>query len=80
MLKNAVGRLKSKRQNLPNKTIIMNKLNLRTTLVCLLIMAISCSSCQAIESIFKAGVWVGAIAVLVVIALIIWLINKAGKK
>jgi hypothetical protein len=46
----------------------------------LLFMAISFSSCQAIESIFKAGVWVGVIAVVVVIAVIFWLINKAGKK
>jgi hypothetical protein len=58
----------------------MDKFNLRTVLVFILIMAISFSSCQVIESIFKAGVWVGVIAVVVVIALIFWLINKAGKK
>jgi len=43
-------------------------------------MAISLISCQAIESIFKAGVWVGVIGVVLVIAIIFWLINKAGKK
>ena len=58
----------------------MDKFNLRTALVFMLVMAISFSSCQAIESIFKAGVWVGVIAVVVVIALIFWLISKAGKK
>ncbi|HEY0176711.1 MAG TPA: hypothetical protein VGC08_10055 [Pedobacter sp.] len=34
------------------------------------------ASCQAIESIFKAGVWSGIIIVVVVLALIIWVISK----
>ena len=58
----------------------MDKFNLKTVLLIMLVMAISFSSCQAIESIFKAGVWVGVIAVVVVVALIFWLISKAGKK
>ena len=40
----------------------MAKFNLKTALVFMLVMAISFSSCQAIEGIFKAGVWVGVIA------------------
>ena len=67
-------------QNLPNKSIIMDKFNLRTALVFILLIAISLSSCKVIEGIFKAGVWVGIIAVIVVIAIIFWLRNKAGKK
>jgi hypothetical protein len=58
----------------------MTKFNLKTALFFMLVMAISLISCQAIESIFKAGVWVGVIAVVLVIAIIFWLINKAGKK
>lgn len=58
----------------------MNKFNLRTALVFMPVMAIAFSSCKAIEGIFKAGVWVGVIGVIVVIAIIFWLINKAGKK
>jgi hypothetical protein len=58
----------------------MTKRSLTKMMAVLLFMAISFSSCQAIESIFKAGVWVGVIAVVVVIAVIFWLINKAGKK
>ena len=58
----------------------MTKFNLKTALVFLLVMGISFTSCEAIESIFKAGVWVGVIAVVLVIAIIFWLINKAGKK
>lgn len=34
------------------------------------------TSCQAIESIFKAGVWSGVIAVVVVLGLIIWLVSR----
>lgn len=34
------------------------------------------SSCAAIESIFKAGVWSGVIIVVVILALVIWLISK----
>lgn len=34
------------------------------------------ASCQAIEGIFKAGVWSGIIIVVVVLALIIWVISK----
>ena len=34
------------------------------------------ASCEAIEGIFKAGVWTGVIVVVLVIALIIWLVSK----
>jgi hypothetical protein len=37
------------------------------------------SGCDAIAGIFKAGVWVGVIAVVVVILLIIWLISAFRK-
>lgn len=37
------------------------------------------SSCQAIADIFKAGMWVGVIVVVVIIALVLWLIGKARK-
>lgn len=40
------------------------------------------SSCQLIEGIFKAGVWVGVIVVVAIVALIIWILSKltGGKK
>jgi hypothetical protein len=34
------------------------------------------SSCEVIGGIFKAGMWVGIIIVVIVVALIIWLISK----
>lgn len=72
-------------RKLPNKInqsnqFIMNKFNLKTALIFMLVMAVSFSSCQAIADIFKAGVWVGVLGVVVVVALIFWLISKAGKK
>lgn len=45
----------------------------------LLTMIVLLSSCEAIKSIFSAGVWVGVILVVAVIALIIWLIAKIFK-
>ena len=38
------------------------------------------SSCGAIETIFKAGMWWGIILVVGIIALIIWIISKVGGK
>ncbi|MFD2742863.1 MULTISPECIES: hypothetical protein [Sphingobacterium] len=40
------------------------------------------TSCQAIEGIFKAGMWTGVIVVVAIVALIIWIISKVagGKK
>lgn len=35
--------------------------------------------CDAIAGIFKAGMWVGVIVVVVIIALVLWLIGKARK-
>ena len=34
------------------------------------------SSCELVEGIFKAGVWVGVIVVVVVVALLIWILSK----
>jgi hypothetical protein len=38
------------------------------------------SSCGLIEGIFKAGVWVGILFVVGIIALVIFLISKLGGK
>lgn len=50
-------------------------------LVALLIsFSITFSSCQVIADIFKAGMWVGIIIVVAIIALIFWLLSKFTKK
>ena len=45
----------------------------------LVFISVLFSSCEAIADIFKAGVWVGVIIVVLVVGLIFWLINKAKK-
>lgn len=57
----------------------MNKFSVRT-IFSLFTAAIAMSSCQAIGDIFKAGVWFGVLGVVVIVIIIFWLINKAGKK
>ncbi|QQL49501.1 hypothetical protein [Mucilaginibacter ginkgonis] len=42
----------------------------------LALMVMMLSSCSVIEGIFKAGVWVGVIIVVVILALIIWIVSK----
>jgi hypothetical protein len=53
----------------------MNKTNLSL----LAFLSLLISSCRAIAGIFKAGVWVGVIGVVILVALILWLIGKAKK-
>jgi hypothetical protein len=46
----------------------------------LLLVMVSLSSCELIGDIFKAGVWVGVLIVVVILALIIFLISKLSGK
>ena len=45
----------------------------------LLLIVTTASSCQAIADIFKAGVWVGVLLVVLVIGVIFWLIGRGRK-
>jgi len=45
----------------------------------LFFLTLTLSSCEAIGGIFKAGMWVGVLGVVIVVALIFWLIRKAKK-
>ncbi|HEX6180717.1 MAG TPA: hypothetical protein VFZ47_05685 [Chitinophagaceae bacterium] len=47
---------------------------------CLLLAMASLSSCELIEGIFKAGVWVGILIVVGIVALAIWLISRFRRK
>ncbi|MDN3672714.1 hypothetical protein QWY99_06550 [Flavobacterium branchiarum] len=52
-----------------------------TTILVALIVSFSFTSCEAIAGIFKAGMGVGAFAVIAIIVLIIFIISKIlGKK
>ena len=46
----------------------------------ILTLSLSLSSCEVIGGIFKAGVWSGILIVVLVVALIIFVIAKMGKK
>jgi hypothetical protein len=48
-------------------------------LACLLAVITTMSSCQIIAGIFKAGVWVGVLLVVLVVGIIFWIIGKARK-
>nr|WP_322626340.1 phosphatidate cytidylyltransferase [uncultured Flavobacterium sp.] len=49
------------------------------SLVVLLAVTQLFTGCELVEGIFKAGVWVGVIIVVAVIALIIWVISRITK-
>jgi hypothetical protein len=38
------------------------------------------SSCSVVESIFKAGVWVGVLIVVAIIGLIVWILSRFTKR
>lgn len=57
----------------------MTKLKFTSLLPLFLLIAITFSSCEAIAGIFKAGLWVGIIGVVIVVAIILWLVGKARK-
>lgn len=51
--------------------------DLTARLSLILLLAMSASGCEIVGGIFKAGIWVGAIIVILIIAVIMWIINRA---
>lgn len=47
--------------------------------VLLVTMLASLTSCEAIGDIFKAGMWMGIIVVVIIIAIVLWLIGKIRR-
>ena len=45
----------------------------------LMVLCVTLTSCEAIAGIFKAGMWVGVIVVVIIVALVLWLLSKAKK-
>ncbi|KIC94915.1 hypothetical protein [Flavihumibacter solisilvae] len=45
----------------------------------LVFFLVTFSGCSVIGDIFEAGVWVGVLAVIGIIALIIWLVGRGSK-
>lgn len=46
----------------------------------LISLALSLSSCAAVEGIFKAGVWTGILLVALVLGIIMYLITRGSSK
>ena len=44
--------------------------------VLLFLSTVALTGCEAIGDIFKAGVWVGVLLVLLVIGIVVWLLTK----
>lgn len=54
------------------------KKNITRTILLFLVMTLF-SSCEVIEGIFEAGVWVGILIVVGIIGLLIWIISRFKK-
>ena len=55
------------------------KLNQFPVILFLVLTATMLTGCDAIEGIFKVGMWTGIIIVVAIVALVIWLINRMRK-
>lgn len=50
-----------------------------TSFLMLLLISQIFTGCELVEGIFKAGMWVGIIIVVAIIALVIWIISRIMK-
>jgi len=50
-----------------------------TSFLLLLVILLSLTGCEVIGGIFKAGVWVGILLVLVVLAGVFWIVGKLRR-
>jgi hypothetical protein len=57
----------------------MKKISLSSVLALLILISVTFTSCEAIAGIFKAGMWVGILIVVIIIGIILWIIGKARK-
>lgn len=57
----------------------MKKLNLQSIMLVSMV-ALLLSSCTVVGGIFKAGMWVGVLGIVILVVIILWIVNKAGKK
>ena len=57
-----------------------NILRLLSSFLLLAMLTIFLPGCAVVGGIFKAGVWVGVLAVVFVVGIILYFVSKAGKK
>ncbi len=60
------------------KTVTMNKSSISMAAL-LVILVTTLTSCEAIGSIFKAGIWTGVIGIALVVFLILYLNGRSKK-
>ena len=46
----------------------------------LLMLAVMTAGCELIEGVFKAGMWVGILMVMLVLGIVIWLASKLMRR
>jgi len=63
-----------------NSYMKKNAFHLFKSLLLLAILTLSLPGCAVVGGIFKAGVWVGVLAVVFIVGIILYLVSKAGKK
>jgi len=54
-------------------------MKLKYSLLVLSFLLIFCQSCSVITGIFKAGVWVGVLLVLLILGVIVLVISRSNK-
>ena len=62
-----------------NKAHMKKHMNYYYAFSLLVMTSLTLGSCQVIGDIFKAGVWVGVLLVILVVGIILWLVGKARK-
>ena len=58
------------------RRIAMRELSLIS--IILVLSTLGLAGCELVAGIFKAGVWVGVLLVIGIIALIVWMLSKPG--
>jgi hypothetical protein len=59
--------------------VIKNQVMKKSVNLVLVSLLLLLSSCEAIQGIFKAGVYTGIIAVVLVVGVIIWILAKLSR-
>jgi len=47
--------------------------------LCISALAMTLTSCQLIEGVFKAGFWTAIIIIVIVVVLILWLVGRSRR-
>ena len=54
----------------------MQRAGLLSKIVTLILLGVPLAGCEVVGGIFKAGVWVGAVAVIAVVLLVVFVVGK----